>query len=176
MSESWIAHTKAARKKVVGVLEVFIFLMVLALLALVILQVVTRYVMQMAIPWTEEVARMILVWMVMVGATIAADRNEHYAITFLSGRLRGPPRLAMLIVTNIFGLAFLAALVVYGTGYVMANMNTVYVSTQTSRAWVYAALPGCALLMAACLVFQSIEAWLAGDDAEPKVAAVTGDV
>lgn len=176
MSESWIAYTKAGRKKMVSVLEATTFVMVLALLAMVILQVTARYVMQVSIPWTEEVARMILVWVVMIGATIAADRNEHYAITFLSGKLRGFPRLAMLIATNILGLVFLAVLVVYGTRYVMANMNTVYVSTQMSRAWVYAAMPGCAVLMAISLVFQSIEAWLAGADAAPKVATVTGDI
>ncbi len=69
------AAIRAARKNVVSLLEGFLFSMVLTLLTLVLLQVFTRYVMQLAIPWTEEVARIVLVWTVMLGATIAADRN-----------------------------------------------------------------------------------------------------
>ena len=170
------AAIRAARKNVVSLLEGFLFSMVLTLLTLVLLQVFTRYVMQLAIPWTEEVARIVLVWTVMLGATIAADRNEHYAITFLSGKLRGSARLTMLLVTNVLGIAFLITLVIYGTAYLVANIETVNVATQTSRAWVYAALPGCALLMTLSLVFQSIEAWIEGPDASVQVRAVAGDV
>lgn len=176
MSHAWLARSAGVRRYLVTGLEASLFVMVLALLGLMILQVVTRYVMQMAVPWTEEVARMILVWMVMTGATVASDRSEHYAITFVSGRLRGTPRLLMLIVTNILGLVFLAALAFYGTAYLMANLKTVFVSTQTSRAWVYAALPICATLMAASLLLQTIEAWLQGEAADALPVAVTGDV
>ena len=171
-----IAATRPVRKRALAGLGAVLFVLVLALLALVLLQVLTRYVMQAAIPWTEEVARMVLVWMVMVGATIAAERNEHYAINFLSAKLRGVPRLLVLLLTNVMGLIFLLVLAVYGTQYVLANLQTVYVSTQTTKALVYVALPGGAVLMALSLVLQSIEAWIAGPDAATQAGVVMGDV
>ena len=69
MSENSIAGLRAARARFFQGLEAVLFVLVLTLLALVILQVFTRYVLQSSLPWTEEVARMVLVWLVMIGCT-----------------------------------------------------------------------------------------------------------
>jgi len=175
MLERLVVAARPLRRRLAAGLEALLFTLVLALLALVLLQVLTRYVLQAAIPWTEEVARMVLVWMVMIGAVIAAEHNEHYVINFLSSRLRGWPRLLVLIATNVLGLVFLAALVILGSQYVMANLKTVYVSTQTTKAIVYAALPLGALLMALSLMLQSIEAWVTGPAKAPQTGAISGD-
>lgn len=159
---------KEWRGKFFAGMEAILFLLVLSLLVLIALQVFTRYVMHAALPWTEEVARMALVWTVMIGAAIAMERNEHYAITLLSMRFRGTTRTAVLIATNIIGLVFLVVLVRYGSEYMAANMKTVYVSTQISRGWVYLAMPVGATIMGLSLTLHTIEAWLGrGDDAPP---------
>ncbi|MBI3372575.1 MAG: TRAP transporter small permease [Betaproteobacteria bacterium] len=152
-------------------MEAVLFVLVLALLVLIALQVFTRYVMQAALPWTEEVARMVLVWTVMLGAAIAMERNEHYAITVLSDRFRGATRIWVLVITNLLGMVFLVALAYQGAQYMSANMKTTYVSTQVSRGWVYLALPVGSVIMFASLVLHSIEVWSGGDDA-PAAAHV----
>lgn len=136
---------------------------VVALLALILLQVFTRYVMQAGLTWTEEVARMILVWTVMLGASVAMERKEHYMITVVSARFRGAFRTWVLVITNVLGLAFLVALVHYGSLYMAANMKVTFVATGISRGWVYLALPVGAAVMACSLLSHSIEA-LAGRD------------
>ena len=150
-------------------MEAILFLLVLSLLVLIALQVFTRYVMHAALPWTEEVARMALVWTVMIGAAVAMERNEHYAITLLSMRFRGTTRAAVLIATNIIGLVFLFVLVRYGAAYMAANMKTVYVSTQMSRGWVYLAMPVGATIMGLSLTLHTIEAWFGRSDDAPPV-------
>lgn len=147
------------RRKFFAAVEAVLFVLVLLLLILVVLQVFTRYVLQASLPWTEEVARMVLVWAVMLGAAIAMDRKEHYAVTVLSARFRGPIRLWVLVITNLLGVVFLAALAYHGAEYMSANMKTTYVSTQWSRGWVYLALPVGAVIMFATLVVHSIEVW-----------------
>lgn len=134
---------------------------VIALLLLILLQVFTRYVMQAGLTWTEEVARMILVWTVMLGAAVAMERNEHYMITVLSAKFRGAFRTWVLVVTNVLGLVFLIALVHYGSLYMATNMKVTFVATGVSRGWVYLALPVGAAIMACSLLSHSIEA-LAG--------------
>ena len=148
------------RRKCFAAMEAILFILVLSLLALIALQVFTRYVLQAALPWTEEVARMLLVWTVMVGAAIAMERKQHYAITVLSSGFRGVTRMAVLLVTNVLGLVFLVALVRYGSDYAAANVKTVYVSTQVSRAWIYLAMPLGAAIMGMSLILHSIEVWL----------------
>lgn len=160
MSENSIAGLRAARVRFFKVLEAVLFVLVLALLALVILQVFTRYVLHSSVPWTEEVARMVLVWLVMIGASIATDRKEQYAISFIFERLRGGTRLAVLLLTHLLGIAFVLALVVYGSEYVRTNLQTVYVATQLSKGYIYAAVPIGAAIMTGSLVAHSIEAWV----------------
>lgn len=155
---------KEWRVKFFAAMEAVVFVLVLALVVLIVLQVFTRYVMHAALPWTEEVARMVLVWTVMLGAAIAMERNEHYAITVLSDRFRGAMRVWVLVITNLLGLVFLAALAYHGAEYMSANMKTTYVSTQVSRGWVYLALPVGSVIMSASLVLHSIEVWYEGGD------------
>jgi TRAP-type C4-dicarboxylate transport system permease small subunit len=174
VSENSLAGLRAARARFFQGLEAVLFVMVLTLLALVILQVFTRYVLQSSLPWTEEVARMVLVWLVMIGAAIATERKEQYAIKFIFERLRGRTRLAVLLLTHLLGIAFLLALMVYGAEYVRTNMQTVYVSTQLSKSYVYVAVPIGAAIMMATLVFHAIEAWVLRN--APPAAADSGTI
>lgn len=156
------------RRRFFACMEALVFIHVMVLLVLIVLQVFTRYIMHAALPWTEELARMVLVWTVMLGAAVAMERKEHYAITVLSAGFRGALRLWVLLLTNVLGVVFLAALVRYGAEYMTANMKTFYVSTQVSRGWVYLALPVGAAIMGMSLVLHSIEAWL--DHGEGRAA------
>ncbi len=164
------------RRRFFSVLEAVLFVHVVALLALIVLQVFTRYVLQAGVTWTEEVARMILVWTVMLGAAIAMDRNEHYVITVFSARFGGRLRLWVLLATNVLGLLFLVALAYYGNLYMAANMKTTYVATGVSRGWVYLALPAGAAIMAGSLLMHSIEALIRGSAPQVVVVAPTLDV
>ena len=155
----WVAAAARWRQRFFTGVEVVIFIHVLVLLGLILLQVFTRYVMHAALPWTEEVARMVLVWTVMLGAAMAMERRQHYAITLLSDQFEGMLRLTVMLVTNVLGLIFLVALARYGAEYMTANMRTTYVSTQVSRGWVYLSLPVGAAIMAASLLLHSLEAW-----------------
>lgn len=146
------------RRRFFSAVEAALFVHVVALLVLIVLQVFTRYVLQVGVTWTEEVARMILVWTVMLGAAIAMERNEHYVITVFSLRFGRATRLWLLVVTNVLGLVFLVALVRYGSLYMAANLKTSYVATGVSRGWVYLALPVGAAIMAGSLLLHSIEA------------------
>jgi TRAP-type transport system small permease protein len=161
---AWLAGLVVFRQRFFAVIEALLFVHVIVLLVLIVLQVFTRYVMHAALPWTEEVARMVLVWMVMLGAAIAMERHEHYAITVLSANFRGALRLWVLVITNILGIVFLAALAYHGAEYMSANMKTTYVSTQVSRGWVYLALPVGSVIMIASLLLHSIEVWYRRDD------------
>ena len=165
------------RRKCFAAMEAILFVLVLALLALIALQVFTRYVLQAALPWTEEVARMLLVWTVMLGAAVAMERKQHYTITVLSSNFRGVTGMVVLLVTNVLGLVFLAALVRYGFDYAAANVKTVYISTQVSRSWIYLAMPFGAAIMGISLILHSIEVALnRGKGQAPSGLPVTPDV
>lgn len=66
----------------------------LAVMALaVFVNVVLRYGFGTGLAASEELSRLLFVWMVFIGATIAYPRGEHMAFTSLLLLLRGRPRL-----------------------------------------------------------------------------------
>src|SRR5204863_3219094 len=65
--------------------------LVVAQAAVVGLQVVGRHLLHRPIPWTEEVARLLLAWLMCVGGIAALRHMQHPRVTALV-RLLAPPR------------------------------------------------------------------------------------
>ncbi|MDP1601632.1 MAG: TRAP transporter small permease subunit, partial [Legionella sp.] len=62
----------------------------------VLMGVFTRYVLNDALPWTEEAARFALLWMSWLGGGLAVRKGAHIAAEFLIDRL--PPHVRAVIV------------------------------------------------------------------------------
>ena len=94
-----------------GALAICLALMAIA----VFINVVLRYGFGSGIAASEEVSRLLFVWMVFIGATAAYPASEHMAFTSLVAKLRSRPA-ALLGVTLIIRFLVLAAcgLVAFG--------------------------------------------------------------
>lgn len=55
----------------------------------VFLQVVFRYVLMLSVPWTEEAARYLNVWMVFLGCAVAVEKSKHIRVTFIIDQMKG---------------------------------------------------------------------------------------
>ena len=75
------------------------------------LQVWSRHVLHRPLPWTEEVARLLLVWLMCVGGVLALQRAEHPRVTVLVRLLSAPRRRAVEAGMRLVLLGFLVALV-----------------------------------------------------------------
>jgi gluconokinase len=85
----------------------------LAVMATVVfVNVVLRYGFGSGIAASEELSRLLFVWMVFIGATAAYPRGEHMAFTSLLGLLRSRPRVlaAMVVLVRLLVLAACAML------------------------------------------------------------------
>lgn len=88
----------------------------LAVMALVVfVNVVLRYGFGSGIAASEELSRLLFVWMVFMGATAAYPAGEHMAFTSLVGMLRNRPSL-MLAATLLIRLLVLTASVMLAWG------------------------------------------------------------
>lgn len=113
-----------------------------ALIVPVTLQVFSRYTP--LIPtwlWTEEAARFLLVWMVMLGATIAVRMRGHFDIDLLPEprTLRGKAiaRVFVDVLVALFGIAFFWI----GLVYTIDARREVSEITEMSMAFMYVAFP-----------------------------------
>lgn len=57
--------------------------LLMAMFTLVILQVVSRYVFRSPLPWTEELARYVMIWMIFIASAHLASTGEHITITLI---------------------------------------------------------------------------------------------
>ncbi|PWB57494.1 MAG: hypothetical protein C3F17_20325 [Bradyrhizobiaceae bacterium] len=113
----------------------------------VLLGVFTRYVLNDALPWTEEAARFALLWMAWLGGGLAVRKGSHIAaelvINLLSPRLRA----AVVIVGQLGVIFFLAICVWYGLSLVQRVSFQSTVALGVTMQFPYAAVPVGAALM-----------------------------
>ncbi len=95
--------------------EALLALCLAAMVVCVFANVVLRYGFDSGINATEELSRLLFVWMVFLGATAAYPLGQHMAFTSLVGLLRDRPR-AFALATLIIRLLVLLACVLLGRG------------------------------------------------------------
>lgn len=100
-------------------LEVASAALLVAIVALLLMGVVSRYVFSLPVVWIDEVASFCFLWLAMLGSAIAIDRNEHLRLTLfltmIPERARGfVQAFALLVVAT-----FLAVLLPQAVDYVM---------------------------------------------------------
>src|SRR5512136_2038229 len=68
------------------IVDWFAALAVVVMTLLVFFQVANRYMIGWIVPWTEEVSRILFIWITFVGAYIALKTNSHIAVITLFDR------------------------------------------------------------------------------------------
>lgn len=114
------------------------------LVVVVLLGVFTRHVMQDQIRWSEELARLLLVWISFLGGAIAYIDDKHLGVDLLVSRL--DPDAARIAGFFCHLLVLLFALFVMGLGgtRIVADRfgaGQLLPALQISRAWFYLATP-----------------------------------
>lgn len=124
-------------------------MIVLALLSIfVIVQVFCRYFLSAPLTWSEELARYLQIWMVMLGSATMMRKGGHLAIDIVTASM--PPKVKR--VTDV--IVYLATIIFFGIVLYYGIFLTMNAGRQTSPAvnmpmsFVYAALPtGSALIL-----------------------------
>lgn len=78
----------------------------------VFLEVIFRHFLSLPLVWSEELARIMLIWTVFSGAGAIMIRGEHIALEFLLEKLSGKANTWMRILNSLIVLAFLACLLI----------------------------------------------------------------
>lgn len=73
------SHSRIYRT-IVGIEGTVAVLFMIGVFAMVLLQVFTRYVLNSPLSWTEEIARLLMVWLTFTSAVFVAGRREHLAV------------------------------------------------------------------------------------------------
>ncbi len=108
-----------------------------------IMQVFTRYVLEISLPWPEEVARYSLVWVAFVTASILVKESGHVAVEFFKEKITvEKAKHLLMIVVYLLVSVFLVYLIVYGIAQCKVSIGQKWASIPSlSIFWVYLACP-----------------------------------
>jgi TRAP-type C4-dicarboxylate transport system permease small subunit len=132
------------------VLEIFLIILMAAIVIDVVWQIFTRFILRDPSSFTEELAGFLLIWIGLLGASYALHTKAHLGIDILTSKLEGTRR--RLSIISIYSLVVLFALFILVIGG-MRLVNITFTLAQISPAmgipmgYVYIVLPLTGILM-----------------------------
>jgi C4-dicarboxylate transporter DctQ subunit len=127
------------------------------MVVVVFLQVIFRFVIRSSLPWSEELARYIMVWITFLGASIGVKRKSHIGVeavvTLLPERLRSWAAVFVHAVSCIF----FAYMVIYGRAILRVVGFQLSPAMEISMAIPYSAVFAGGVLMFLHAFFQMFE-------------------
>jgi len=143
----------------IRLLDKLLKVLVTACMALMVIvvtwQVVSRYALGDPSQWTEEVARMLLIWVGLLGGVYAYREKAHLGLDLLHQKVGAVGKRRLDIITDIScGLFALGVLVVGGGSLVQLTweLEQTTAALGIPMAWVYSVLP----LSGVLIVYYSI--------------------
>jgi len=103
-------------------MEHLIATLLVALIVSVSANVIGRSLLNRSLPWADELARMLFIWLIFLGAAAAFARYEHIAVDFLVRRLRPRAAHALYLLQHLV-ITALMAVMLWG-GYVVMSRST----------------------------------------------------
>lgn len=108
--------------------------------------------------WSIDMAQLLFIWVCFLGANRAMRLKAHIGVDLFVRKLPRTPRWFIEIGLALLALAFLVALAVSGYRLTLLNWQRVYGDSGISYAWVTAAVPVGAALLAVTIAINLVHA------------------
>ena len=137
-----------------------------AMMGIILISVFWRYVLQNSIFWSEELSKMLMVWMTFMAAPIALKRGIHVGIQSLLQATKGRWHFIMLIVGQLTILILMAVCVKEGFQLAWFARRQKASSFELSMIWAYLSMPlGCFMIFTVSLenLFKAVRGLIQPD-------------
>ena len=125
--------------------NVVVAITLFALLTIVVaLQVASRFLLHSPMIWSEELARFLFFWVVLLGSAMSVRNRRHFVVDITGGRReRLTPRFRMLVdvIPELAIAGFCLLLLVQGILYTETGLLRTATNSRINMALVYAAIP-----------------------------------
>lgn len=162
-----------AYSKFLDVLEriekVLLCISVAVMLVVMIYQVILRYIFTASNAWSEELARYLFIFQVMLASAIGIRRNSHLQIDALIHLLKPRWRMLSTAISTLVGVIFLCFLLVYSIDLVKTGENNLSVGLGVPMSIPYLCLPIGTVLMILTsveVIFKQVRDFCKGGEEE----------
>lgn len=125
-------------------LKALLALLLAAMVGAVLWQIISRYFLSEPSGWTEELARMLLIWIGILGGSYAYRTSSHLGLDLLKEKLNAKNQIKLGHIIDLCVFAFAAVVMIYG-GFLLVVMT--FELSQTTAvlgipmAYVYLVIP-----------------------------------
>ena len=119
-------------------------------------QIMSRYFLGDPSSWTEEVSRLLLIWLGILGASYAYREKAHLGLDILKTKLRPVRARQLSVLVDLVTMAFAAVVMVYGGAKLVAvtlELEQITAVTHLPMGYIYAVVPLSGVLF---LVYGSV--------------------
>ena len=151
---------------ITSILKVICGVVLAALVIIITVEVVSRW-LNIAMPWTDEMARYLLIWMTFLGCSLALASGTHLSVDFIVKMFPKNGQKVLNILTRVLIIVFFGIIMVYGTKLSITAINTKSTALHWSMGMVYSILPLSGVLSVFYAVLDIVRI-LRGDGEEEK--------
>lgn len=113
---------------VAKLINIIATVMFIGMMLAALLQIFFRFVLKISVPYTEELARILYVYVTFLGLILLEVENNSIKVSFLVDKLPYRQRYILQIFLNVFAILFLACLFI-GAAIMFKNSNTMNFGT-----------------------------------------------
>ncbi|MBP2669953.1 MAG: TRAP-type C4-dicarboxylate transport system, small permease component [candidate division NC10 bacterium] len=145
------------RRVLEGTVRWIVIVLMGVMTILVSVQIVSRYVFNFPLGWTEEMARFAFVWVSFLGASALMQVREHINVTVFVDTF--PARLYALcrFLADCCGLICIYFFLIGGIALTSNEWRQLAPATEVPMGWIYLVIPAAAALMGTWVLLQTIE-------------------
>jgi TRAP-type C4-dicarboxylate transport system permease small subunit len=123
--------------------------------------VASRYLLGLQARWSEELARLLMVWLALLGTVLAYLQQKHLGVDILMRQLHPDAQRVAQVFVHFVVLLFAGVVLCYGGGQLVQQRWTsgqALPALGISKAWFYLAIPICGLLISLFSIESMIDA------------------
>jgi len=109
-------------------------------------QVICRYVLQVALPWTEEFARFAFIWLIFLANAMAERQKEHFRVSYFVEQAPRRVRYVLWVFGELLIFTFFIWLFMDSLQFVKMGKRMISTVMQLRLDWIYWALPAAIVL------------------------------
>ncbi|WPJ96267.1 TRAP transporter small permease [Coraliomargarita algicola] len=131
--------------------------------------VASRYLLGHQARWSEELARLLMVWLALLGAALASREGQHLGLDVVVRQWTADVQRWAGVVVQLFVLVFAVIIMAWGGGQLVAarfESGQLLPALDISRAWFYLALPVSGLLVSCFSLERLLDALRSAPEAQ----------
>jgi TRAP-type C4-dicarboxylate transport system permease small subunit len=125
----------------INISKILSIVLLISLTSIVVVNVFLRYIFRYPLSWGDEIARLLIVWVVFFASGIAFDKGLHIGITLILSFLPIKVAKQILLYSKFLILAVMLILTRDGFNLAIHSSRAIMPASEISQIWLYIPIP-----------------------------------